>query len=157
MVTPVTSLTTRVKDVVLSTSLMVEKHIMIFFCWEWFLRYIIKLLPKIHFVFFRREAGNCRICYSADAVGDVNLGGKATKVVTKVRCMFYLLNELIWVVIESKWDYLGPNSTVLMLQYSMCTVTSPYFIKFWYLMISSSLSSELGLKLKTQCQTYFLF
>ena len=52
------------------------------------------MLPKIHFVFFRREAGNCRICYSADAVGDVNLGGKATKVVTKVRCMFYVLNEL---------------------------------------------------------------
>ena len=94
MVTPVTSLTTRVKDVVLSTSLMVEKYIMIFFAESDFLRYIIKLLPKIHFVFFRREAGNCRICYSADAVGDVNLGGKATKVVTKVRCMFYVLNEL---------------------------------------------------------------
>ena len=46
MVTPVTSLTTQVKDVVLRISLMVEEHIMIFF-----LRYVIRLVPKIHFVF----------------------------------------------------------------------------------------------------------
>lgn len=32
---------------------------------------------------FRREAGNCRICYSADAATDVQLGGKNTKGVIK--------------------------------------------------------------------------
>lgn len=33
---------------------------------------------------FRREQGNCRICYSAEAKTDVQLGGKHTKAVTKV-------------------------------------------------------------------------
>jgi len=43
----------------------------------------VHLANQFQQICFRREAGNCRICYSADAVGDVNLGGKATKVVTK--------------------------------------------------------------------------
>lgn len=43
----------------------------------------IHLANQFQQICFRREAGNCRICYSADAVGDVNLGGKGTKIVTK--------------------------------------------------------------------------
>ena len=42
--------------------------------------------PVIHFEFFyRRESGNCRICWSADAKEDVGVTGKTNgKAVTKV-------------------------------------------------------------------------
>jgi len=46
-------------------------------------------------LFYRREAGNCRICWSADAALDVQLGGKNTKAVKKVGMHFgYILQAL---------------------------------------------------------------
>ena len=57
--------------------------------------------PVIHFEFFyRRESGNCRICWSADAKEDVGVTGKTNgKAVTKVS--FGWLNSAYFIPVNT--------------------------------------------------------
>ena len=42
------------------------------------------LNPNNNNVFYRREQGKCQVCWSADADTDIEISGKASKVITKV-------------------------------------------------------------------------
>ena len=46
---------------------------------------------------FRREQGNCRICFTAEIATDVQLSGKNTKAVTKVMYKYirYIHNSML--------------------------------------------------------------
>ena len=52
---------------------------------------VFRLLTKL--LIFRREAGNCQVCWSADAVGDVEVSGGtgAAKGVVKVSLPIFVL------------------------------------------------------------------
>ena len=42
------------------------------------------LNPNNNNVFYRREQGKCQVCWSADADTDIEISGKASRVITKV-------------------------------------------------------------------------
>ena len=51
--------------------------------------------PKNSNIFYRREQGNCQVCWSADADTDIEISGKASKVITKVLIRIESWNNVI--------------------------------------------------------------
>ena len=59
--------------------------------------------PKNSNIFYRREQGNCQVCWSADADTDIEISGKASKVITKV---LICIVQNILVRIESSKNFI---------------------------------------------------